>query len=98
MLKKTLATALLSAITATTIFAAPAQAETNPLHPSYYRERAASWIQAKASTDAARYVDVNNPLNPSFNRNGDANWIVTADLHVVPYLDIHNPLSPSYKR
>ena len=94
MLKK----ALFAAIAATTLFAATVQAENNPLHPSYFQEKAANWVQSKVTSDAARYVDVSNPLSPSFNRTGDLNWLVTSDLKIVAYVDSRNPLSPSFKR
>ena len=93
MLKK----ALFATISAATMFAATAQAANNPLHPSYFQEKAANWAPAIATGDAARYVDVSNPLSPAFNRTGDANWMVTSDLKIVAYVDRFNPLSPSYK-
>jgi hypothetical protein len=93
MLKK----ALFATIAATTLLAASAQAANSPLHPSYFQEKAANWVQTKVTGDAARYVDVNNPLSPSFNRTGDLNWLVTSDLKIVSYVDSRNPLSPSYK-
>lgn len=94
MLKKS----LFATIAATTLFAASAHATDNPLHPSYFQEKAANWVQSKATGDVARYVDVGNPLSPSFNRNGDAAWVVTSDVNVVAYVDSRNPLSPSFKR
>ena len=94
MLKK----ALFATIAATTLFAATAQAANNPLHPSYFQEKAANWVQPNVTGDAVRYVDVLNPLSPSFNRGGDATWMVTSDVNVVAYIDSRNPLSPSFKR
>jgi hypothetical protein len=89
--------ALFATIAATTLLAATAQAANNPLHPSYFQEKAANWAQPIATTETARYVDVSNPLSPSFNRTGDLNWLVTSDLKIVSYVDSRNPLSPSYK-
>ena len=94
MLKK----ALFATIAATTLFAATAQAATNPLHPSYFQEKAANWVQPIATSGVARYVDVSNPLSPAYNRGGDAAWMVTSDVNVVAYVDSRNPLSPSFKR
>ena len=98
MFKKALSTATFAAVAATTMFAATAQAENSPLHPSYYQVKAANSVPATVSGDAARYVDVRNPLSPSFSRSGDANWMVASDLKVVAYVDSRNPLSPSFKR
>ena len=95
MLKK----AFFATIAATTLFAAAAHATDNPLHPSYFQEKAANWVQTKVTSNAERYVDVRNPLSPSYNRGGDATWIVTSDvMNVVAYVDNRNPLSPSFKR
>jgi hypothetical protein len=94
MLKK----ALFATIAAATLFAATAQAGNNPLHPSYFQEKAANSAPATVTGGAARYVDVSNPLSPLFNRTGDANWMVTSDVNIVAYVDRFNPLSPSYKR
>jgi hypothetical protein len=93
MLKK----ALFATIAATTLFAATAQATNNPLHPSYFQEKAANWVQPITTSASVRYADASNPLSPSFNRAGDLNWLVTSDLKIVSYVDSRNPLSPSYK-
>ena len=93
MLKK----ALFATIAAATLFAATAQAANNPLHPSYFQEKAANWVQTKVTGDAVRYVNVGNPLSPSFNRGGVLNWLVTSDMKIVSYVDSRNPLSPGYK-
>ena len=98
MFKKILSTATLAAVAAASMFAATAQAGNNPLHPSYFQEKAAQSVQTHATGDSARYVDVRNPLSPSYSRSGDANWMVTSDLNVVAYVDSRNPLSPSFKR
>lgn len=98
MFKKALSTAALAAVAAASMFAATAQAENNPLHPSYFQGKAAQSVQTQAAGDAARYVDVRNPLSPSYSRSGDVNWMVTSDLTVVAYVDSRNPLSPSFKR
>ena len=42
MLKKALTTATLAAVAAATMFAASAPAANNPLHPSYFQEKAAN--------------------------------------------------------
>lgn len=98
MFKKVLSTATFTAVAAASMFAATAQAGNNPLHPSYFQEKAAQSVQTQAPGDAARYVDVRNPLSPSYSRTGGANWMVTSDLNVVADVDSHNPLSPSFKR
>ncbi len=98
MFKKAISTATFTAVAAASMFAATAQAENNPLHPSYFQEKAAQSVQTQAPGDAARYVDVRNPLSPSYSRTGGANWMVTSDLNVVADVDSHNPLSPSFKR
>jgi protein-disulfide isomerase len=98
MLKKALTTATFAAIAAASLFAATAQAANNPLHPSYFQDKAANSVQPIVTGDTVRYVDVGNPLSPSYNRAGDATWMVTSDVNVVAYVDIRNPLSPSYKR
>ena len=58
MFKKALSTATLAAVAAASMFAATAQAENNPLHPSYFQGKAAQSVQTQATGDAARYVDV----------------------------------------
>ena len=98
MFKKALSTATFAAVAAAAMFAATAQAENNPLHPSYFQGKATQSVQTQAPGDVARYVDVRNPLSPSYSRSGDANWMVTSDLIVVAYVDSRNPLSPSFKR
>ena len=98
MFKKALTTAAFAAVAAVTMFAANAQAANNPLHPSYFQDKAANSAKAVGSGNAARYADVRNPLSPSYSRSGEANWMVTSDLNVVAYVDRRNPLSPSFKR
>lgn len=96
MLKKSLSTAMLTAVAATAMFAASAQAADNPLHPSFYQARTAE-VEIKAS-GAARYVDSGNPLSAAFSRTGEANWITTSDKSGVAYVDSRNPLSPRFTR
>lgn len=98
MLKKALTAVTFAAVAATSMFAAAAPVQTNPLHPSYYQEKAANSVQTQVTGNAERYVDVRNPLSPSYNRGGDANWMVTSDVNFVAYVDNRNPLSPSFKR
>ena len=98
MFKKALSSATFAAVAVATMFAATAQAENNPLHPSYFQNKAAQAVQTQVTGNTARYVDVGNPLSPSYSRNGEANWMVTSDLNVVAYVDSRNPLSPSFKR
>ncbi len=98
MFKKALTAVTIATVAATSIFATAAPVQNNPLHPSYYQEKAANWVQTKATGNTERYVDVRNPLSPSYNRAGDANWMVTSDVNFVAYVDRFNPLSPSYKR
>ena len=94
MFKKT----LLATLTATVLFAGAAQATDNPLHPSYYQDKAGQWAQPVATVNTARYVDATNPLNPAYSRTGEAKWVETSDVNVVAYVDSRNPLSPSFKR
>lgn len=96
MLKKALSAVTLSAIAATVMFAASAQAANNPLHPSFYQAKATA-VATKAS-GAARYVDSRNPLSAAYSRSGEAKWMTTSDPSVVAYVDSRNPLSPSFKR
>ena len=93
MFKKT----LLTTLTATVLLAGAAQAANNPLHPSYYQEKAGQWVETKAS-NAQRYVDASNPLSPAYSRSSEAKWAATSDIKVVAYVDSRNPLSPSFKR
>lgn len=95
MLKKTLSAVTLSAVAATVLFAASAQAANNPLHPSFYQAKVT--VETKAS-GAARYVDSRNPLSAAFTRAGEAKWMTTSDQNIVAYVDSRNPLSPSFKR
>lgn len=96
MLKKALSAVTLSAVAATVMFAASAQADNNPLHPSFYQTKAAG-VETKAS-GAARYVDSSNPLSAAFSRTGEVNWITTSDKSAVAYVDSRNPLSPRFTR
>jgi hypothetical protein len=96
MLRKTLSAVTLSAVAATVMLAASAQAANNPLHPSFYQGRAAG-VQTKVS-GAARYVDSRNPLSAAYSRTGEAKWLTTSEQSVVAYVDSRNPLSPSFKR
>ena len=98
MFKKALTTVTFAAVAATAMFAASAQAANNPLHPSYFQEKAAKSVQSNTTAGTAHYVDVRNPLSPSFSRSGDANWMVTSNTNVVAYVDSRNPLSPRFKR
>ena len=93
MFKKT----LLTTLSATVLLASAAQAANNPLHPSYYQDKAGQSV-AIQTTNTTRYVDAGNPLNPAYSRNGEAKWAATSDLNVVAYVDSRNPLSPSFKR
>lgn len=69
----------------------------NPLHPSYFAEKANAPVAVKQS--GVRYVDAGNPLSPAFKRSGgEGIWTMTATTNVQPYVDRNNPLSPSYKR
>ena len=71
MLKKALSAVTLSAVAATVMLAASAQAaNNNPLHPSFYQAK--TTVETKAS-GAARYVDSRNPLSAAFTRAGEAN-------------------------
>ncbi|MDQ3259406.1 MAG: hypothetical protein M3Q00_01250 [Pseudomonadota bacterium] len=96
MLKKALSAVTLSAVAATVMLAASAQAADNPLHPSFYQAKA-SQVETKTS-DAARYVDSRNPLSAAFSRTGEVKWMTTSDRSVAAYVDSRNPLSPSFKR
>ncbi len=96
MLKKSLSAVTLSAIAATVMFAASAQAADNPLDPSFYQAKAPR-VDTNAS-GAARYVDSRNPLSVAFSRTGEVKWMTTSDQSVVTYVDSRNPLSPSFKR
>ena len=97
MLKKAVSAVTLSAIAATVMFAASAQAANNPLHPSFYQAKATA-VATKASGAPARYVDSRNPLSAAYSRSGEAKWMTTSDPSVVAYVDNRNPLSPSFKR
>lgn len=95
MLKKALSAVTLSAVAATVMFAASAQAANNPLDPSFYQDKVT--VETKAS-GAANYVDSRNPLSAAFNRTGEAKWMTTANESFVPYVDSRNPLSPRFTR
>jgi hypothetical protein len=95
MLKKALSAVTLSAVAATVMLSASAQAANNPLHPSFYQDKVT--VETKAS-DASRYVDSRNPLNAAFTRTGEAKWMTTSNDSVVAYVNSGNPLSPSFKR
>ena len=95
MLKKALSAVTLSAVAATVMLSASAQAANNPLHPSFYQDKVT--VETKAS-GAAIYVDSRNPLSAAFTRSGEAKWMTTSNDSVVAYVDSRNPLSPSFKR
>ena len=82
----------------TTAVAAQANAGgNNPLHPSYYWDKAPE-VQAVIS-GAKLYADNRNPLHPSYGRvAGGGDWQPAVKSTGVGYRDSNNPLHPSFKR
>ena len=73
-----------------------AELQSNPLHPTYYAERATVTFQY-FPTEA--YVDARNPLHPTFAKTTFNNaWISTGASSGKAYVDSRNPLHPAFNR
>jgi hypothetical protein len=65
----------------------------NPLHPSYFANKAKAPMIIAGTSKA--YVDSRNPLHPLFGRSGE--WQTAATEKVAYYFDKRNPLHPSFR-
>jgi hypothetical protein len=73
--------------------------ENNPLHPSYFWDKA----QIKAvqqNTDVAIATPITNPLHPGYfaAKVSNAPFVATGASQNGRYVDDHNPLHPSFSR
>jgi hypothetical protein len=93
MFQNTIAIALATAAFAGMMSTAQAATD-NPLHPSYFADKA-KVTKAVAGSGKA-YVDSRNPLHPMYGRTGE--WQMAAKVTVVQYVDSGNPLHPSFRR
>lgn len=93
-------TILSSAFFAIAIVSSPfanAQDQNNPLHPSYYANKAAA-VTVSIAGSAKPYVDSRNPLHPTYAQGIGGAWQTTGVGSMQAYVDNRNPLHPSFVR
>lgn len=86
-------------VAAISILSLPAQADerpNNPLHPSYYVERAMTKFDVITWEN---YVDSRNPLHPAYPKaDSVSEWQATVTGKGEAYVGFRNPLHPKFVR